>query len=156
MRWARVCDGYVKNTFRASSTDICEENSCRTTEAETGRAQGPANNQLEDAPWEKPRSMIALRKTLSHAPAVRCRERLGGLLKYYEREAAWRRGRDSVSCVAISHIYKDVCGLAQAKGLLSLIYHEPVLEVRFTRGVAGTTRILTIVCCRSTRRRSSP
>ena len=49
-----------------------------------------------------------------------------------------------MSCVAISHIYKDVCGLAQAKGLPSLIYHEPVLEVRFMRGVAGTTRILTI------------
>jgi hypothetical protein len=45
---------------------------------------------------------------------------------------------------AISHIYKDVCGLAQAKGLPSLIYHEPVLEVRFMRGAAGTTRILTI------------
>jgi len=45
-----------------------------------------------------------------------------------------RRGRDSESCLAISHIYKDVCGLAQAKGLPSLIYHEPVLEVRFMRG----------------------
>jgi hypothetical protein len=44
----------------------------------------------------------------------------------------------------ISHTYKDVCGLAQAKGLPSLIYHEPVLEVRFMRGAAGTTRILTI------------
>jgi hypothetical protein len=34
-----------------------------------------------------------------------------------------------------SHIsIKDVCGLAQAKGLASLIYHEPVLEVRFMRG----------------------
>jgi hypothetical protein len=43
-----------------------------------------------------------------------------------------------------SHIYKDVRGLAQAKGLPSLIYHEPVLEVRFMRGAAGTTRILTI------------
>jgi hypothetical protein len=44
----------------------------------------------------------------------------------------------------ISHTYKDVCGLAQAKGLPSLIYHEPVLEVRLMRGAAGTTRILTI------------
>ena len=35
-------------------------------------------------------------------------------------------------------MYKDVCGLAQAKGLPSLIYHEPVLEVRFMRGAAGT------------------
>jgi hypothetical protein len=55
-----------------------------------------------------------------------------------------RRGKDSESCLAISHIYKDVCGLAQAKGLPSLIYHESVLEVRFMRGAAGTTRILTI------------
>jgi hypothetical protein len=29
-------------------------------------------------------------------------------------------------------------------GLPSLIYHEPVLEVRFVRGAAGTMRILTI------------
>jgi hypothetical protein len=29
----------------------------------------------------------------------------------------------------ISHIYKDACGLAQAKGLPSLIYHEPTIEV---------------------------
>jgi hypothetical protein len=32
----------------------------------------------------------------------------------------------------------------RSKGLPSLIYHEPVLEVRFMREVAGTTRILTI------------
>jgi hypothetical protein len=44
----------------------------------------------------------------------------------------------------ISHIYKDACGLAQAKGLPSLIYHEPAIEVKFLRGAAGTTRILTI------------
>ncbi len=46
-----------------------------------------------------------------------------------------------------SHIYrkyKDVCGLAQARGLPSLIYREPVLEVRFMCAAAGTTRILTI------------
>jgi hypothetical protein len=36
-----------------------------------------------------------------------------------------------------SHIYKDACSLAQAKGLPSLIYHEPMLEVRFVRGAAG-------------------
>ena len=29
-------------------------------------------------------------------------------------------------------------------GLPSLIYHEPVLEVRFMGGAVGTTRILTI------------
>ena len=46
----------------------------------------------------------------------------------------------------ISHIYKDACGLAQAKGLPSLIYHEPAIEVKFMRGAAGTTRILTIRC----------
>jgi hypothetical protein len=39
-------------------------------------------------------------------------------------------------------------GVAQAKGLPSLIYHEPVLEVRLMRGAAGTTRILTIRGCR--------
>jgi hypothetical protein len=44
----------------------------------------------------------------------------------------------------LSHIYKDACGLAQAKGLPSLIYHEPAIEVKFMRGAAGTTRILTI------------
>jgi len=44
----------------------------------------------------------------------------------------------------ISHLYKDACSLAQGKGLASLIYHEPVFEVRFMRGAAGTTRILTI------------
>jgi hypothetical protein len=49
-------------------------------------------------------------------------------------ESADHRGRDSESCLAMSHMYKDVCGLAQAKGLPSLIYHEPVLEVRFMRG----------------------
>jgi hypothetical protein len=43
-----------------------------------------------------------------------------------------------------SHIYKDVCRLAQAKGLARLIYHQPALEVRFMRGAAGTTRVLTI------------
>ena len=43
-----------------------------------------------------------------------------------------------------NHIYKDACRLARGKGLPSLIYHEPVLEVRFMRGAAGTTRILTI------------
>ena len=42
------------------------------------------------------------------------------------------------------HIYKDACRLAQAKGLPSLIYHEPTLEVRFVRGAAGPTRVLTI------------
>jgi hypothetical protein len=46
--------------------------------------------------------------------------------------------------LAISHIYKDACSLAQAKGLPSLIYHEPALEVRFARGAAGTTSFLTI------------
>jgi hypothetical protein len=44
----------------------------------------------------------------------------------------------------ISHIYKDRCGLAQAKDLPSLIYHEPAIKVKFMRGAAGTTRILTI------------
>ena len=48
--------------------------------------------------------------------------------------------------MAISHIYKDACGLAQAKGLPSLIYHEPAIAVKFMRGAAGTTRILTILC----------
>src|SRR5260370_22741184 len=43
----------------------------------------------------------------------------------------------------ISHIYKDACSLAQAKGLPSLIYHEPMLEVRFVRGAAGPTSFLT-------------
>jgi hypothetical protein len=42
-----------------------------------------------------------------------------------------------------SHIYiwmnKDAYGLAQAKGLTSLIYYEPAIEVRFMRGAAGTT-----------------
>ena len=39
---------------------------------------------------------------------------------------------------------KDACSLAQAKGLPSLIYHEPALEVRFVRGAAATTSFLTI------------
>ena len=39
---------------------------------------------------------------------------------------------------------KDACGPARAKGLPSLIYHEPAIEVKFMRGAAGTTRILTI------------
>jgi hypothetical protein len=44
-----------------------------------------------------------------------------------------------------SHIKKDACTLAQAKkGLPSLIYHEPALEVRFVRRAAGTTSYLTI------------
>jgi luciferase family oxidoreductase group 1 len=45
--------------------------------------------------------------------------------------------------LAISHIYKDVCGLARGKGLPSLIYYEPALEVRFVRGAAGPTSFLT-------------
>jgi hypothetical protein len=49
-----------------------------------------------------------------------------------------------VSCVAISHIYKDACSLAQEKGPASLIYHEPALEVRFVRRAAGTTSFLAI------------
>jgi hypothetical protein len=53
-------------------------------------------------------------------------------------------GRDSVSGVAISHIHKDACSLAQAKGLPSLIYHEPAIEVRFVRGSGGRTGILTM------------
>ena len=66
------------------------------------------------------------------------------------RSAEVLRARGGVSVevgtasLAISHIYKDVCGLAQAKGPLSLIYHEPVLEVRFMRGAAGPTSFLTI------------
>jgi hypothetical protein len=40
--------------------------------------------------------------------------------------------------LVISHIYKDAWSLAQAKGLPSLIYHEPVLEVRFVRGADHT------------------
>jgi hypothetical protein len=76
---------------------------------------------------------------------VRCRERLGGLLKYYEREAGVEVGTAGhVWLSHISHTYKDACSLAQAKGLPSLIYHEPALEVRFMRGAEGTTRILTI------------
>jgi hypothetical protein len=55
---------------------------------------------------------------------------------------AWAAGRDSESCLVIAYIYKDAWSLAQAKGLPSLIYHEPVLEVRFVRGAAGTMRIL--------------
>ena len=53
--------------------------------------------------------------------------------------------------MALSHIYKDACSLAQAKGLPSLIYHEPALEARFVRGAAGTTSFLTIraVNCRN-------
>jgi hypothetical protein len=48
--------------------------------------------------------------------------------------------------VAISHLtyIKDASGLAQAKGLPSLIYHEPAIEVKFMRWATGTTRILTI------------
>jgi hypothetical protein len=46
--------------------------------------------------------------------------------------------------VAISHIYKDACRLAQAKGLARQIYHEPALEVRFVRKAMGTTSFLTI------------
>jgi len=46
--------------------------------------------------------------------------------------------------VAISHIYKDAWSLAQTKSLPSLIYHEPAIEVRFVRGSAGRTRILTL------------
>ena len=48
--------------------------------------------------------------------------------------------------MAISHLtyIKDASGLAQAKGLPSLIYHEPAIEVKFMRGAAGTTSILTI------------
>ena len=48
--------------------------------------------------------------------------------------------------MAISHLtyIKDASGLAQAKGLPSLIYHEPPIEVKFMRGAAGTTRILTM------------
>jgi hypothetical protein len=34
--------------------------------------------------------------------------------------------------------------VAQAKGLPSMIYHEPAIEVKFMRGAAGTARILTI------------
>jgi len=49
--------------------------------------------------------------------------------------------------LVISYIYKDAWSLAQAKGQPSLIYHEPVLEVRFVRGAAGTMRILTIRGC---------
>ena len=49
-----------------------------------------------------------------------------------------------MSCVVISHIYNDACSLTQAKGLPSLIYHEPALEVRFVRRAAGTTSFLTI------------
>jgi hypothetical protein len=50
--------------------------------------------------------------------------------------------------VAISHLtyltyIKDASGLAQAKGLPSLIYHEPAIEVKFMRWATGT-RILTI------------
>jgi hypothetical protein len=44
-----------------------------------------------------------------------------------------------------SHIYIRMFAVwPKQKGLPSLIYHEPVLEVRFMRGAAGTTRILTI------------
>ena len=39
--------------------------------------------------------------------------------------------------MAISHIYKDACRLAQAKGLARQIYHEPALEVRFVRKANG-------------------
>jgi hypothetical protein len=37
----------------------------------------------------------------------------------------------------ISHIDKDACGLAQAKGLPSLIYHEPAIEVKFRSSWVG-------------------
>jgi hypothetical protein len=38
----------------------------------------------------------------------------------------------------------DACSLAQTKGLSTLIYHKPALEVRFVRGAAGTTSFFTI------------
>ena len=51
-----------------------------------------------------------------------------------------RRGRDSGSCVAISHMYIRMrADRPQAKGLARQIYHEPALEVRFVRGSAGRT-----------------
>jgi hypothetical protein len=53
-------------------------------------------------------------------------------------------GTAGLGWLSHSHIYKDACGLAQAKGLPSLIYHEPAIEVKFMRGAVGTTRILTI------------
>jgi hypothetical protein len=46
-------------------------------------------------------------------------------------------------CGNLTCIYKDACSLAQAKGLPSVIYHEPAIEVRFVRGAAGTTSFLT-------------
>jgi hypothetical protein len=49
----------------------------------------------------------------------------------------------SLHATLLEVIHKDICGLAQAKGLPSLIYHEPALEVRFVRGVAGPTSFLT-------------
>jgi hypothetical protein len=55
-----------------------------------------------------------------------------------------RRGRDSESCVAISHIYKDCVQSGPRKGSTEPDLSLTSLEVRFVRGVAGTTRILTI------------
>src|SRR5204862_7946733 len=55
-----------------------------------------------------------------------------------------RRDRDRGSCLAISHIYKHACNLAQEKALPSLIYHEPALEVRFARGAATRRGFLAI------------
>jgi hypothetical protein len=65
------------------------------------------------------------------------------------RSAEVLRARDGVgveggtaSHVWQSHLYKDVCGLAQTKGLPSLICHEPAIEVKFMRAAEGTTSFL--------------
>jgi hypothetical protein len=72
-----------------------------------------------------------------------------GIHQHHQRSAEVLRARGGVGVGTAGHvwqsrIYKDACSLAQAKGLPSLIYHEPVLEVRFMRRSAGRTSNLTI------------
>jgi hypothetical protein len=55
-----------------------------------------------------------------------------------------RRGRDSGSCLAISHIYKDAWSLAQAKGLPSPIYHHPAQSDELWLWAATRTIFLTL------------
>jgi hypothetical protein len=71
-------------------------------------------------------------------PAVRM---IGGTMEtaasYEARFAPWS--------YPTSHIHIRMFAVwPKQKGLPSLIYHEPVLEVKFMCGAAGTTRILTI------------
>jgi hypothetical protein len=73
---------------------------------------------------------------------VRCRERPGGLLKYYEREAAQKSKGQRATGSQLAHVIRDAGNVP--KDLPGLIYHQRAQSNEFSLQAVTGTSFLTI------------